>query len=185
MVVDDISQANISNRSTNKAVNTEIMNPHHFIVHAGYDMAIMKKIHSLSQGLLLIPENHITSRRIMLVEDNEDINHLFWIVLQDADSRLNVDAFTDPHVALENFRPGIYDLLLIDVTMPKLGGFELYSRIRSRDDKVKVCFLTAGEMYYKEIRQEAFPELDVNCFIGKPIANQDLVRRVKEVLEMR
>jgi response regulator RpfG family c-di-GMP phosphodiesterase len=69
--------------------------------------------------------------------------------------------------------------------MPKLGGFELYSRIRSLDDKVKVCFLTAGEMFYKEIRQEAFHELDVNCFIGKPIANQDLVRRVKEVLELR
>ena len=184
-MVDDISQANISNRNTNKAINTEIMNPHHFIVHAGYDMAIMKKVHSLSEGLLLRPENHITSRRIMLVEDNEDINHLFWIVLQDADSRLNVDAFTDPYVALENFRPGIYDLLLIDVTMPKLGGFELYSRIRSLDDKVKVCFLTAGEMYYKEIRQESFPELDVDCFIGKPIANQDLVRRVKEVLELR
>ena len=161
------------------------MNSQHFIVHAGYDMAIMKKVHSLSQGLLLMPENHTTSRRIMLVEDNEDINHLFWIVLQDADSRLNVDAFTDPYVALENFRPGLYDLLLIDVTMPKLDGFELYSRIRSLDDRVKVCFLTAGEMYYKEIRQEAFPELDVNCFIGKPIANQDFVRRVKEVLELK
>jgi CheY-like chemotaxis protein len=185
VVVDDTSQANISNRNTNKAINTEIMNPHHFIVHAGYDMAIMKKVHSHSKGLLLMAENHMTSRRIMLVEDNEDINHLFWIVLQDADSRLNVDAFTDPFVALENFRPGLYDLLLIDVTMPKLDGFELYSRIRSLDDRVKVCFLTAGEMYYKEIRQEAFPELDVNCFIGKPIANQDLVKRVKEVLELK
>jgi hypothetical protein len=89
------------------------MNPHHFIVHAGYDMAIMKNVNSLSQGLLLMPENQITSRRIMLVEDNEDINHLFWIVLQDADSRLNVDAFTDPYVALENFRSGLYDLLLL------------------------------------------------------------------------
>ena len=161
------------------------MNSQHFMVHAGYDMAIMKKVHSLSQGLLLMPENHTTSRRIMLVEDNEDINHLFWIVLQDADSRLNVDAFTDPYVALENFRPGLYDLLLIDVTMPKLDGFELYFRIRILDDKVKVCFLTAGEMYYKEFRQEAFPELDVNCFIGKPIANQDFVRLVKEVLELK
>ena len=93
----------------------------------------------------------------MLVEDNEDIKHLFWIVLQDADSRLNVDAFTDPYVALENFRPGLYDLLLIDVTTPKLGGFELYSRIRSLDDKVKVCFLTAGEMYCKKSDSKCFP----------------------------
>jgi hypothetical protein len=55
----------------------------------------------------------------MLVEDNEDINHLFWIVLQDADSRLIVDAFTVPYAALENFRPGLYDPLLIDVTCLK------------------------------------------------------------------
>jgi hypothetical protein len=51
--------------------------------------------------------------------------------------------------------------------------------------RVKVCFLTAGEMYYKEIRKEAFPELDINCFIGKPIANQDLVGGVKDVLELK
>jgi two-component system response regulator ChvI len=120
----------------------------------------------------------------MLVEDNEDINNLFLTVLQDADKRLNVDAFTDPYIALENFRPGLYDLLLIDIVMPKMDGFELYNKIRKLDDRVKVCFLTASEMYYEEIRKEAFPELDVDCFIAKPIANQDLVRRVKEVLEL-
>ena len=64
-----------------------------------------------------------------------------------------------------------------------LDGFELYYKIRRLDDRVKVCFLTASEMYYEEIRKEAFP-VDVNCFIAKPIANQDLVRRVKEVLEL-
>jgi response regulator RpfG family c-di-GMP phosphodiesterase len=69
--------------------------------------------------------------------------------------------------------------------MPKMDGFELYSRIRKIDDSVKTCFLTAGEMYYKELREEAFPDLDVDCFIGKPIANQDLVRRVKEVLDLK
>jgi PleD family two-component response regulator len=103
------------------------MNPHHFIVHAGYDMAIMKNVNSLSQGLLLMPENQITSRRIMLVEDNEDIKSPFLDCSARCDSRLNVDAFTEPYVALENFRAGLYDLLLIDVTMPKLDGFESYS----------------------------------------------------------
>ncbi len=69
--------------------------------------------------------------------------------------------------------------------MPKMDGFELYHKIRRLDDRVKVCFLTASEMHYEEIRTEAFPELDVNCFIAKPIANEDLVRRVKEVLELQ
>lgn len=49
-------------------------------------------------------------------------------------------------------------------------------------DKVKVCFLTAGEMYDEEIRKESFPELDLNCFLRKPIANQDLIERVKDIL---
>jgi CheY-like chemotaxis protein len=59
----------------------------------------------------------------MLVEDNEDINNLFLTVLQDADKRLNVDTFTDPYIALENFRPRLYDLLLIDIVMPKMNAY--------------------------------------------------------------
>jgi len=157
---------------------------HPFLACKGYDMAIMKKVQSISQDIPHMIQQDTTRRRIMLVEDNEDINLLFWAVLQDADNRLNVDAFTDPYVALENFRPRLYDLLLIDISMPKMDGFELYSRIRKIDDSVKTCFLTAGEMYYKELREEAFPELDVDCFIGKPIANQDLVKRVKELLDL-
>jgi CheY-like chemotaxis protein len=148
----------------------------------------MKRVQSFIKGLPPTGQGqgqYTTSKRIMLVEDNEDINNLFLTVLQDADNRLNVDTFTDPYVALENFRPRFYDLLLIDIVMPKMDGFELYNKIRRLDDRVKVCFLTASEMYYEEIRKEAFPELDVNCFIAKPIANQDLVRRVKEVLELR
>jgi DNA-binding response OmpR family regulator len=66
--------------------------------------------------------------------------------------------------------------------MPKMNGFELYHEIRKLDDKVKVCFLTAGEMYDEEVRKESFPELDINCFIRKPIANQDLIQRVKDIL---
>jgi hypothetical protein len=50
-----------------------------------------------------------------------------------------------------------------------MDGFELYYKIRKLDNKIKVCFLTAGEMYYEEIRKKAFPELDTNCFVRKPI----------------
>jgi hypothetical protein len=49
-----------------------------------------------------------------------------------------------------------------------MNGFELYHNIRKLDDIVKICFLTAGEMYYEEIRKQVFPELEVNCFIRKP-----------------
>ena len=74
----------------------------------------------------------------------------------ESDARLKVDAFLDPIIALENFSPGLYDLLLIDIAMPKMNGFELYDKIRELDKKVKISFVTASEMFYEEIRKEPF-----------------------------
>jgi CheY-like chemotaxis protein len=105
-------------------------------------MAIMKKVQSFSQGIPHTTQSQDTTpRRIML-----DINMLFWTVLQDADSRLNVDAFTDPCVALESFRPGSYDLLLIDVAMPKMDGFELYYKIRELDESQNMLLNSRGNV---------------------------------------
>ena len=64
--------------------------------------------------------------------------------------------------------PGLYDLVMIDIAGD--DGFELYHKIRKLDDRVKICFLTAGEMHCEEIRNEAFPGLDIlgldtNCSI--------------------
>ena len=93
-----------------------------------------------------------------------------------------VDAFTDPELALSNFKGGAYDLLLLDVRMPKLNGFQLYEQIKKIDNKAKVCYITAYEINYEKIRQE-FPNLKVDCFIQKPIRIEDLVRRVNAELE--
>jgi DNA-binding response OmpR family regulator len=75
-----------------------------------------------------------------------------------------VDTFNDPQEALSNFKAGLYDLLLIDVKMPKINGFELYLEMEKIDDKAKVCFITAFEVYYKSLR-EPFPTVKVDCFI--------------------
>ena len=128
-----------------------------------------------------IDNTSIKNKRVMLVEDEDDIVMLFEMILG-SDAELKIDSLTEPFAALNNFISGLYDLIMIDVTMPKMNGFELYYKIRKLDDKVKVCFLTAGEMYEEEIRKETFPELDTNCFIRKPIANQDLIQRVKDIL---
>ena len=64
-------------------------------------------------------------------------------------------------------------------------GIELYHKIRKLDKKSKICFLTAGEMYYEEIRKQVFPELEANCFIKKPVANEDLIKSVKDILEIQ
>jgi DNA-binding response OmpR family regulator len=117
----------------------------------------------------------------MPVEDEDDIVLLFKMILE-SDAGLKVDSFTDPFSALNNFRLELYDLIMIDIALPKMNGFELSHNIRKLDDRVKICFLTAGKMYYEEIRKQLFPELEANCFIRKPIANEDLIRKVKNLL---
>jgi two-component SAPR family response regulator len=66
-----------------------------------------------------------------------------------------------------------------------MNGFELYKKIRKLDNKVKICFLTAGEMYYEEVRNQVFSELEANCFIRKPITNEDLIQKVKDLLKIQ
>jgi CheY-like chemotaxis protein len=129
--------------------------------------------------------SNLKTKKIMLVDDEADILWLFKMILE-SDARLKVDSFADSIVAMENFRPGLYDLLLIDIAMPKMNGFELHDKIRELDKKVKISFVTASEMFYEEIRKEAFPEFDTTiCFIRKPIANPDLIKQVKQVLNIK
>ena len=78
-------------------------------------------------------------RSILLVDDDEyDNSSIFTISLQDAG--FEVDAYNDPKLALSAFRPDYYDLLILDIKMPKIDGYELYDKIRKIDDKVKGLF---------------------------------------------
>ena len=175
----------------------DLVGYHHHIACKNYDITIMNKVlsiknlnhinHADKQGQNednTKNDNSNLKKKIMLVDDEADILWLFKMILE-SDARLKVDSFSDPIVALENFRPGLYDLLLIDIAMPKMNGFELYDKIRELDKKVKISFVTASEMFNEEIRKEAFPELDTTiCFIRKPIENPDLIQQVREILEI-
>ena len=66
----------------------------------------------------------------MLVDDEQDITLTFTNGLKQ--NGFEVDAFNDPEHALTNFKPGYYDLLLLDVRMPKIDGFELYRKLRKK-----------------------------------------------------
>jgi PleD family two-component response regulator len=161
---------------------------HHFIARKNYDRTIMKKVSSfrtIQQNQNQLEEQidniSVKNKRVMLVEDEADIAITFKIILE-SDARLKVDSFTEPFAALNNFKFGLYDLVMIDIVLPNINGFELYYAIKRLDDKVKICFITASEMYYEEIRKESYPELDTNCFIKKPISNEELLRRVKNML---
>jgi DNA-binding response OmpR family regulator len=122
------------------------------------------------------------NKKVLLVDDEPDLNLTLKLNLEE--NGFKVDSFTDPLVALENFRgeAGQYELLILDMKMPQMNGFELYRQIKKIDDKVKVCFLTAGEMDYEQFRKELFPALDNNCYIQKPIENEMLIKRLNRIL---
>jgi CheY-like chemotaxis protein len=77
----------------------------------------------------------------------------------------------------------VYDLILLDIKMPEIDGFEFYKEIKKRDNKVKICFLTASEyIYYEEFLKEN-PKVTVKCFACKPIPIAELAKIVEEELE--
>jgi DNA-binding response OmpR family regulator len=93
-----------------------------------------------------------------------------------------VYTFNDPLVALSQFRPNFYDLLLVDINMPNMNGIDLSRRLLELDSNVKICFITAGEANI-EVLRELYPTRGIGCFIKKPVTMDQLVRRVKAELE--
>ena len=123
-----------------------------------------------------VEQKNSSSNRILLVDDEPDIIFTFKKGLEA--NGFVVDAFKDPLLALSNFKPGMYDLLLLDVKMPQINGFELYERITKIDSEVKACFITAHEVYYESLR-EIFPTMDLDCYV-KPIQIDDLVKLINQ-----
>jgi DNA-binding response OmpR family regulator len=119
-------------------------------------------------------------KRILVVDDEHDINLTLKFVLEDNDFK--VDSFTNPLVALQNFKSGLYDLVLLDVKMPVMNGFGLYQEIRKIDDKVKICFLTAAsEVYYEAFGKQTFPNFE-KCIIRKPVENEMLIKQINSII---
>ena len=120
--------------------------------------------------------------RIMVVDDEDDVILELRVVLED--NGFKVDSFNDALLALENFKADLYDLLILDIKMPKMNGFELYKQIKKVDNKVKTMFLTAlTELQeYEEFRKEVSPKLGERYFVPKPIENEDLIKRVNKIL---
>ena len=123
-------------------------------------------------------------KRIFLVDDDDDHTITFKMGLELA--KFQVDAYNDSAIALSKFKPDYYDLLLIDVKMPKIDGFELYEKIREIDDKVMVWFITAYETYYRAIKEASSTskkEMISVPVIEKPIEIDKLVKQIKTELD--
>ena len=126
----------------------------------------------------------VIKNSILLIDDELDITLTIKGILEDAGFK--VDSFNDPILALDNYKANFYDLIILDILMPKMNGFELYVKIREKNPKVKVCFLTASEFYYEKFRKEYSSQLvkllDKEFFIQKPIKNEDLIKYVTAII---
>jgi CheY-like chemotaxis protein len=122
----------------------------------------------------------MAKKRICFVDDEPDIILLCKIVLEEGG--FEVYTFTDSLLALSNFKPDFYDLIILDIKMPNMDGFELYRKIKEKDQNTKVCFLTASEMYYETFRKNGYGSVDKDLFLRKPIENDELIKRVKQII---
>ena len=124
------------------------------------------------------------TKKILVIDDESDVIFTIKNILED--NGFAVDIFNDPILALNYYKVNFYDLIILDIKMPKMDGFELYVRIREQDPKVKVCFLTASEFYYEKFRKKYFSELvkllDKEYYIQKPIKKEDLIKYVTTLI---
>ena len=119
-------------------------------------------------------------KRVLLVDDEPDICMVYQMVLEDAG--YECISYTDPVKALQEFKPDYYDLILLDIKMPALNGFELCKKVRGIDKAVYIVFITASEEYYEKFRCQHFPELGKINYIQKPIGNDELVQIVDMIV---
>lgn len=122
-------------------------------------------------------------KRILVVDDDTDIITTFKFGVEYAtNKRIAVDAFNDPKIALLNFQPNFYDLLLVDINMPLMNGFQFSERILEIDINVKICFMSAGEIHREALR-EIHPSISLGCFIKKPVTIDCLIDRIMQELD--
>jgi DNA-binding response OmpR family regulator len=115
-------------------------------------------------------------RRILVVDDEPDLTLLYRLSLELAGFK--VETYNDSSEALSNFRPGSYDLIILDIKMPVMDGFSLYEELKKKDSNAKICFLTAGEMYHQQYRLDKYNSLERNLFLREPISSEDLIKEI-------
>ena len=127
-------------------------------------------------------------KRILIVDDEVDVTMTFKAGLEDSnnyndsDKRIEVYTSNNPMAALSEFKPNFYDLLLVDINMPNMNGFELSERILAIDINVKVCFIScAADINYKALRE--IYQISLGCIIRKPVSIDYLVKRIRSELD--
>ena len=125
-------------------------------------------------------------KRVMTVDDEPDVTYCLKACLEET-GLVQVDGYVDPFLALAKFKPSTFDLVILDIRMPVMNGFQLYQKLKSIDDDVKVCFLTA--VHDLSDYKEAYPDIidaiendEMKCFLDKPVGSEQLRTLVKNTI---
>jgi two-component system, OmpR family, response regulator ChvI len=125
-------------------------------------------------------------KRVMTVDDEPDVTYCLKACLEET-GLVQVDGYVDPFLALAKFKPSTFDLVILDFRMPVMNGFQLYQKLKSIDDDVKVCFLTA--VHDLSDYKEAYPDIidaiendEMKCFLDKPVGSEQLRTLVKNII---
>ncbi len=127
-------------------------------------------------------------KRILIIDDDADVTITFKAGIEDsndntdANKRIEVYTSSNPVAALSEFKPNFYDLLLVDINMPRMNGFELSEKILDIDINVKICFMSYAEIDHEALR-EIYPTVSLGCFIRKPVTIDYLVKRIMSELD--
>ena len=124
------------------------------------------------------------SKRILIIDDDPDVTTTFKVGIENSNSYsddnkiIEVYTYNDPFTLLSEFESNFYDLVLIDINLPNMNGFQLCEKILHLDINVRVCFMSNGEINREALR-EIYPALSLGCFIRKPVTIDYLVKRIK------
>lgn len=122
--------------------------------------------------------------KVMVVDDERDILRIIKRDLEANNNTFTVDIFSSSEQALQAFEghpSDYYDLILTDIRMPRMNGFELYRRIKEKNPAMKIAFITAFEINKEEFNK-VLPSIDVKDFIIKPISMSDLIISLKTIV---
>ena len=124
------------------------------------------------------------SCKILVVDDEQDI--VFTLKTALTEAGFSVDAFTNPSFAFDMFTPEKYQLIILDIRMPVLNGFELYMKLLEKDSSIKVLFLTAVNEFsmYSKFKSSVSPMLGKRYYLQKPIDLKKLLQRIGEMLNI-
>lgn len=123
-------------------------------------------------------DTKMSKRRILIIDDDQDINNLFKLFLEHDGYKVN--AYTDPVDVLYAFRKNTIDLVLLDLKMPKMSGMLLYQKLRKIDPNLLFCFITADKEYIQYLKK-SIAEIE-KVVIYKPILLSDLRSKVNLLL---